>query len=204
MRSAQDSLNDPSRIREMLGSAAEAQTDALAAIAQLKALVARVRQGRRPAMPQQKVACDVARVVDATVRIVRTEVEKVGRLGVVTESSPVVAMEASVLGQVVLNLLLNAAQALPAATKDDNRISVRLSESAMGAQLTVSDNGPGIPTEHLARIFDPFFTTKEAGTGLGLAICRELITQAGGAISVQSEPQQGATFVLTLPLAKAK
>jgi signal transduction histidine kinase len=143
----------------------------------------------------------VGRVVDATVRIVRTELEKTARLGLVLESSPMAAIEASVMGQVVLNLLLNAAQALRPDMKADNLISVHVAERDGLVKVTVSDNGPGIPPEHLERIFDPFFTTKETGTGLGLAICRELVSQANGTISVESAPNRGATFVMSLPIA---
>ncbi len=194
---------DSERMRAALLTAQEAQADAIAAIGQLKGLVARVRQGRRPATPQKTMHCDAGRVVDATVRIVRAEVEKVGRLGVVLESSPNVALEASVLGQVVLNLLLNAAQALRPESKHDNAISVKVGQAEGCAQILISDNGPGIPAEHMERIFDPFFTTKETGSGLGLAICRELLSQARGTISVHSAPNQGATFTINLPLAPA-
>jgi two-component system NtrC family sensor kinase len=190
------------RTRESLSTALEAHIDSLAAIGQLKGLVARVRHGRRPVAPQKRGRSDVGRVVDATVRIVRAEIEKAARLGVVLESSPTAAIEASVLGQIVLNLLLNAAQAVRPESKADNLISVRVSERDGQARITVSDNGPGIPAEHLERIFDPFFTTKETGTGLGLAICRELISQANGTIAVESAAGQGATFAMTLPLAK--
>jgi two-component system NtrC family sensor kinase len=191
------------RARESLTTALEAHTDSLAAIEQLKALVARVRHGRRPVPPQKRSRCDVGRVVDATVRIVRAEIEKTGRLEVVLESSPTAAIEASVLGQVVLNLLLNAAQAVRPESKADNLISVRVNEQAREVHIAISDNGPGIPSDHLERIFDPFFTTKDTGTGLGLAICRELISQANGTIAVESALGHGATFRMTLPLAPA-
>jgi two-component system NtrC family sensor kinase len=191
----------PPRVRESLSTALEAHTDSLAAIGQLKGLVSRVRQGRRPVAPQKRGQCDVGRVVDATVRIVRAELEKAARLGLVLESSPMAAIEASVMGQVVLNLLLNAAQALRPDMKSDNLISVHVAERDGLVKVTVSDNGPGIPPEHLERIFDPFFTTKETGTGLGLAICRELVSQANGTISVESAPGKGATFVMSLPIA---
>lgn len=200
---ALQSADDPQRIRAALTTALEAHEDSLAAVVQLKALVARVRQGRQAQPAQKATHCDAGRVVDATARIVRTEVERVGRLNVVLESSPNVAIEASVLGQVVLNLLLNAAQALRADSKSDNVISVVVGQADGCAQIQVSDNGPGIAAEHLERIFDPFFTTKDTGTGLGLAICRELLSQAGGTISVRSAAHQGAVFSIALPLATA-
>lgn len=191
------------RLRESLSTALEAHADSLAAIAQLKGLVARVRQGARPSLPKRASQCDAGRVVDATVRIVRAEVEKAARVGVTLESSPMVAIDASVLGQVVLNLLLNAAQAVRSESKHENLISVRVSSTQGVSEITVSDNGPGIPDENLERIFDPFFTTKETGTGLGLAICRELLSQGGGTITVHGTPGGGATFVIRVPLASS-
>jgi signal transduction histidine kinase len=71
-------------------------------------------------------------------------------------------------------------------------------------RLSVVDNGPGIPPEHLERVFDPFFTTKENGTGLGLAICRELVSQAHGTISVSNGVGGGARFVVAVPRAAAE
>ena len=69
--------------------------------------------------------------------------------------------------------------------------------------LTVADDGPGIPPEHLGKIFSPFFTTKPVGqgTGLGLAICHGIVTAHGGEVRVESEPGRGARFSLVLPLA---
>jgi signal transduction histidine kinase len=203
LQSAMQGSETSPRLRDSLSTALEAHADSLAAIAQLKGLVARVRQGTRPALPKRPSQCDAGRVVDATVRIVRTEVEKAGSLRVMLESSPMVGIDASVLGQVVLNLLLNAAQAVRPDSKSANLISVRVSSNATSGEITVSDNGPGIPDENLERIFDPFFTTKESGTGLGLAICRELLSQGGGTISVHSTPGGGATFVIRVPIASS-
>ena len=68
--------------------------------------------------------------------------------------------------------------------------------------MTIADNGPGIPAEHIGKIFDPFFTTKDIGkgTGLGLSICHGIIKQHDGQITVESDEGHGATFVIELPI----
>lgn len=108
------------------------------------------------------------------------------------------------LQQVLFNLVLNARQAML-----DRRGELTITgERADGdrVRITVRDNGPGIPAEHVTRVFEPFFSTKQhqdradkRGVGLGLAICRQIMSENGGTIDVHSVPGQGATFTLTLP-----
>jgi signal transduction histidine kinase len=185
-------------LRSMLSNALEGHQDGMAAITQIRAMVARLRQGRRPsAAPAAK--CDAARVVDSTVRILRREIEKVARLQVVIEGSPLVGMDASALGQVMLNLLLNAAQAMGESGSDSNLITVKVQEGPKEAEIAVSDSGPGIAPEHLGRVFDPYFTTKAGNTGIGLSVAQDLIGQAGGRVTAESVLGRGATFKITLP-----
>jgi C4-dicarboxylate-specific signal transduction histidine kinase len=101
------------------------------------------------------------------------------------------------LGQVLLNLLVNAIQAM----KGDGTVTVDAALDAGEVRLAVRDSGPGIPPDHLSRIFDPFFTTKAPGegTGLGLSVSLGLMRSLGGGLSARSEPGEGATFELTLP-----
>lgn len=193
-------------LQQALEAAREAQADAMAAIDQIKGLVSRMRQGRPldRARASLRTRCDVARVIDATVRVVRAEVEKAATLEVELEGSPLtVHMDASTLGQILLNLLLNAAQAVLPERRASNRVRVRAREQAGQLELAVDDNGTGIADEHLQRVFEPFFTTKDTGTGLGLAICRELISQSYGTIRVFRLADGGTSFVVTAPIAKA-
>jgi PAS domain S-box-containing protein len=116
------------------------------------------------------------------------------------EVPPVLANEGQ-LGQVFLNLLLNAAQAIPVGAADRHEIRISTWAEDGNVACAVADTGSGIAPEHLGRIFDPFFTTKAIGegTGLGLSICHDIVTSLGGTISVDSAPGQGSSFVVRLP-----
>lgn len=101
------------------------------------------------------------------------------------------------VSQVLINLLLNATQAMGG----QGRIVVRLEPGAHEGHIAVEDEGPGLSAEAQARLFEPFFTTKAAGkgTGLGLAMSRHLLSQFGGQLVVENLPSRGARFVVTLP-----
>jgi signal transduction histidine kinase len=106
------------------------------------------------------------------------------------------------LGQVLLNLLVNALQAIPEGSPERHEVRVRTGRDDQGRALVeVSDTGCGMSPTVQARIFDPFFTTKPVGvgTGLGLSICHGIITGFGGEISAQSEVGKGSTFRISLP-----
>jgi CheY-like chemotaxis protein len=117
-----------------------------------------------------------------------------------------VAGNAARLGQVFVNLLVNAAQAIGEGNAQSNviRLSAAVLPDARVA-VEVSDTGAGIPPAVLPHIFEPFFTTKPAsiGTGLGLSICRSIVQGLGGTIEVQSQPGRGSTFRVVLPVAQA-
>jgi signal transduction histidine kinase len=104
------------------------------------------------------------------------------------------------LSQVFVNLLINAAQALPD-TGGEIRVATRRHSPSM-VRVEVQDTGCGIPAENLERIFEPFFTTKPVGegTGLGLSISHDIIRGLGGQLSVSSTPGMGTTFRILLPV----
>jgi CheY-like chemotaxis protein len=108
------------------------------------------------------------------------------------------------LGQVFLNLIINAAQALPEGRAEHNEIRVSTRLEGDRVVVEVSDTGAGIPPEIIGRIFEAFFTTKEVGvgTGLGLAICQRIVTDMGGELTVESEVPKGTTFRVRLPVAR--
>jgi hypothetical protein len=106
------------------------------------------------------------------------------------------------LGQVFLNLVINAAQAIRDGDAEHNTIRVVTRTDNEGRVVAeVCDTGPGIPAPTLARLFEPFFTTKPVGigTGLGLSICRRIVAEHGGTIEVESAVGRGTTFRVTLP-----
>lgn len=111
---------------------------------------------------------------------------------------PALHGRADELTQVILNLVVNALDALP----NGGRLQLTVDSSPSGEQLTiaVSDSGPGIPPALHEQIFEAFVTTKEHGTGLGLSISKQIVEAHGGTIRVSSEHEQGSTFVVTLPL----
>jgi PAS domain S-box-containing protein len=149
---------------------------------------------------------DLATVVQSAIKIVGNEVRH--RARVITSFEPtraVLANEAR-LEQVVVNLLLNAAQAMPEVTTEKNEVRVTVREDAdRHAVLEVHDSGAGIAPSIMPRIFDPFFSTKPVGvgTGLGLSICHGIVTSLGGQIRAYSEPGEGATFRIVLPTVDA-
>jgi signal transduction histidine kinase len=102
------------------------------------------------------------------------------------------------LNQVFMNLVMNACDALDG----EGEIVIRTRSVEGGVRIEIEDDGPGMPPEVKTRIFDPFFTTKDVGkgTGLGLYISHGIIERHAGSMWVESEPQQGSTFVIELPL----
>ncbi len=149
---------------------------------------------------------DINKLVDSAAGMVRNELRHHATLVKHYGALPPVAANEGRLLQVFLNLLQNAAQALPLGQVASNQVLVRTQRLGDGSvAVDVEDTGPGIAPEHLPRIFEAFFTTKPAGvgTGLGLSICHKIVTAAGGRIEVDSQPGQGARFRVILPAAPA-
>jgi PAS domain S-box-containing protein len=144
----------------------------------------------------------VRRVLDSSINIAWNEIRHRARLVKDYGDTPMVEGNESRLGQVFLNLLLNAAHAIPEGETERNEIRVSTRTDGRGyAVIEVRDSGMGIPLEIRERIFDPFFTTKSAGegTGLGLWICSGILSALGGEVRVDSEIGRGSTFRVTLP-----
>jgi signal transduction histidine kinase len=147
-------------------------------------------------------AADVNEVVQ---RVARLRALHQRRAGVALDmdldpANPVAACAPEKLQQVILNLVINAEQALRGAAV--RRVAVRTRSLATAVEIMVADTGKGIETWAQKRIFDPFFSTKRAGegTGLGLTIARRIVLEVGGTMRVSSQPNEGAVFTVTLPL----
>lgn len=191
------------------GSRAHAQE--LEALIELKAAVTRIRgvvndlrTFSQPPREERLSRCDVRQALERALRSTCAEIRRVATL--VTELNAEraeVEADENRLVQVLVNLLINAAQAIDSGSAGENRVEVKLESHQGLVEVLVSDTGTGIPPEAIERIFDPFYTTKPpgVGTGLGLSVCHTIVRTLGGELSVDSELGQGTTFRLQIPLA---
>jgi two-component system, NtrC family, sensor kinase len=146
---------------------------------------------------------DVRPVVDFSIKMAAAEIRRRAQLTTQFDEVPAVWAISGRLEQVFVNLLINAAHAIPPGRPQDNQIRVAVRAQGDSVLVEVSDTGVGIPQINLERIFDPFFTTKPVGvgTGLGLSICHSIVTAFGGELTVESEEGKGSRFRVGLPSA---
>ena len=129
---------------------------------------------------------------------------KINNIEVVTSLDPKlpkIMLDFHQIQEVFLNIILNAEQAMTDA-KSMGRLTIKTEEKKGYIKTTFTDDGPGIPAEHLDKIFDPFYTTKgeRGGTGLGLSVCHGIVTEHGGKIYAKSKPGKGTIFFVELPI----
>jgi signal transduction histidine kinase len=150
----------------------------------------------------KRASVDVGRVVESCLSVARKEIQSRATLVTSLEGSHSVMADEGKLGQVFLNLLINAAQAIPKGAPPGHRVTASTRRMSTGhIVVSISDTGCGIAPHDLERLFEPFFTTKPRGegTGLGLSIARDLVQEMGGTILVHSELGKGTTFEVFLP-----
>jgi signal transduction histidine kinase len=155
----------------------------------------------------RKGLVDVQRVLESTTRMAWNEIRHRARLVKNYSAVPLVEASEAQLGQLFLNLVVNAAQAIPEGDADNNEVRVSVGEEAGGMVVVeVSDTGSGIPREVQEHVFRPFFTTKPigVGTGLGLAICHQIVVGLDGRIEYVTEMGQGTAFRVYLPPARVE
>jgi signal transduction histidine kinase len=180
-------------LREILADIRRADLRASEVIRRVRALVTSRQAEREPV--------DVNTMVSEVLTFLQGEAR---RRGVVVDTAlasglPALRADRVQLQQAVVNLCVNAMEAMVDRAPGDRRLGVRTAAAGNGVEIAVSDTGPGISAEHLKRVFDSFFTTKANGTGLGLAITRSIIEAHDGSVSAENHAEGGALFRMTLP-----
>jgi PAS domain S-box-containing protein len=166
-----------------------------------KDIVGRIRDHIKKAPPRMEVF-DLNVAIDEVLVMVRNAIEN-HRVAVGTcliEGEATVSGDRVQLQQVVLNLILNAMEAMSSVEEGARELSISTELSQPnGLLVAISDSGPGIDPEHLDRVFAPFYTTKTSGMGMGLSICRSIIDAHGGRLWAEANRPRGAIFQFTLP-----
>ncbi|HEX6274527.1 MAG TPA: ATP-binding protein [Polyangiaceae bacterium] len=147
---------------------------------------------------------DARLVVESVLKLLRKEIEARARFVLKLEATRAVRGNEARLVQVVMNLVMNAIQALPPDAASEHEISVAVREEGDKVVIEVCDSGPGVKPEDRERIFEPFVTTKPigVGTGLGLFVCRNVVRGLGGEVVVGDRPGGGAAFRVLLPVGR--
>ena len=180
-------------------------TDALACVVRdadrAKDIVARIRDHIKKAPPRND-RFDINEAIDEVIEMVRAPIDK-NRVSVRTRLGAgltSVCGDRVQLQQVVLNLILNAVEAMSSVEEASRELSIKTEQGQTSDILVaVQDLGPGIDPEHLERVFAPFYTTKTSGIGMGLSICRSIIAAHGGRLWAEANRPRGAIFQFTLP-----
>jgi two-component system response regulator PhcR len=189
----------PPDVAAAIADVSVAARETATASRELVARIDRFRRGDPPSAPPGRT--DLKRAVAAALQIVDREIRARAQLVVQIDEVPAVAADATQVSQIVINLVMNALEAL--GDGPERRLQVRVAAEEERALLEVADNGAGIAPELLARIFEPFVSTRtqEVARGFGLAIVHEIVQQLGGEIRVASQLGQGSTFTVRLPFA---
>jgi C4-dicarboxylate-specific signal transduction histidine kinase len=164
-------------------------------------VIARIRGLLRNWTPD-RTETDINDVIQEVIKLLRNELSR-SRVSLRTElesNLPGVIADSVQLQQVLINLVMNAVEAMRFSSRSPHKLLIRSAKSSEGILVQVQDSGPGIDSEVAGRIFDPFFTTKAEGIGMGLSISRSIVESHGGQLSLLPA-SEGALFQFTLPAA---
>lgn len=179
-------------------------TDTESGISRITDIVKSLRVYARTSKDDEKSNTDLLDLFRQVTLITNNEVKYAAKIDIRIPEDIVIYCNRIQLGQVFINIIVNAAQAIKSQNKEAlGTITIKALQVEQDIIIEISDDGPGIPEEYLLRIFEPFFTTKEIGkgTGLGLSISYDIIVNKhNGKIDVTSEPGKGTTFTITLPM----
>jgi signal transduction histidine kinase len=169
-------------------------------VTRVKAIIQDLKDYARTNAATHYVTADVHVGLKSTLNIARHQLKNRADVRLSLGDLPMVECAPAQIDQVLLNLIVNAAQAMP--DGQHGMIDIATGVQGESVWVEVKDNGPGIPEAILGKIFDPFFTTKDPGmgTGLGLSVSQNIIQQHGGTLTVQSTVGAGTTFTMTLPI----
>jgi len=198
------SPSTPEQRTHLLEEAIEMERQILSAASRIARIVSDLAAFSRPE-PQASGSLDVRDAVEWAIRSTAHEFRHRARVTTKLQKVSRVDADETRLGQVLVNLLINAAHSIVPGNVEGNVVSVATRADQEGnVIIEVSDSGSGMAPEVLSRIFEPFFTTKPVGmgTGLGLSICHGIVASMGGQLSVRSAVGQGATFQLELPASR--
>jgi signal transduction histidine kinase len=193
------SIDGAAEVMEAADSPEEVRAETMGIVrkecARLNRLLTNLLDFARPRHPEWREV-DVAGVLDSVVDLVKHSAGKgIDFKRNIDSPLPPLLGDQEQIAQVVLNLTINAAQAMP----HGGEIELVAKEKDGGVLIQVRDEGIGIPVDHIDKIFDPFFTTKDAGTGLGLSVVHQIVRQLGGTVSVTRNHARGMTFSLYFP-----
>jgi PAS domain S-box-containing protein len=197
----QETLEKVRGMHPDVAEAEEAVTEATLGARRVRDIVRDLRFVARPP-DGRRIEVDPVQEIRSAVTLAQAEIHRRSGLVLLLDPCPLVLAGQGQIGQVMIHLLLNAAQSTPDGSPQSHSVRVASGTDAEGwASIEVSDSGSGIPAAARARIFEPFFSTRPvgAGSGLGLSVCHGIVTGLGGAIAVSSEAGRGTTVNVRLP-----
>src|SRR5262249_4427690 len=183
-----------------LGEISEALAGVVSDVDRAGEIIGRIRDHIKKA-PPRKTRFDLNAAIDEVIVLARSAIIRNGASVQCRLADGLLPVHGDrvQLQQVVMNLILNAAEAMDAVEGGPRELSISTEQDHTGVVVAVGDSGPGIDPDHRERVFRPFFTTKPSGTGMGLSICRSIIDAHGGRLWAEANEPRGAVFQFTLP-----